>query len=283
MASYRSYLRARDGFSDIIYSAFPSPPDVNDQKFLGNTTDNVTAPFQGEVTPFFASILPDQELVEHKFDKRESSEDPSSATESSTGNIPAPQISADGSAVQANLYPYPMAQPMKLFNRGQDGEHYGFYSYFDRSVLMQLPSANTSGSAVATTLSANAVCIWSQTRFLVQMWTRFGFLRSSAPNGTSSADDFSQSGSFDLPVTISIDRHGGDPDKKGVYCYGLDEHKHPLAHARFIVNEDRAFGGSTVNAAPTPFAASSVGPDKADGFGGSDGGTGGCKCVWATR
>ena len=277
-------LVARDIFTGLITTPDPAPPSTPDYTFLGNTTDNVALPFDGEKTPFTISFLPFASPNATQASKRDTN-----SSNSSPVNLPRPEIDANGTASPAQLYPLPSAQPLKLFDRGKQTEHYGFYTYFDKSIFMRYPPSNS--STLAPTYDpandrggiprdqANVRCTWSQTRFLVQIWTKgdpssiIGPTNSSAssPNATSSALDSTPPGSFTLPITIKIDRHGGDPAKKGLYCDALGNQSKPQGQA-VEVDEDR---GTLVNPAAGPFTA---GKGAAEKFGGYDGGSGGCWC-----
>jgi hypothetical protein len=73
-------------------------------------------------------------------------------------------------------------------------------------------------------------------------------------------------------VTVTLDRHGGNPAKKNLYCYQMEsdgtiQNKDSKKSFQF---EDRAFGGNLVNG--TQGKTSVTGP--------IDGGTGGCRCQW---
>ena len=283
------YLTARDGFDEMTKSALPPAPSDEDQAFLGNTTDNVAQPFDGESTPFVISFLPTVNPDPKGHSKRANAQDSSSPNP--FNSFPPPLLATNNTAAEADLLPYPSAQPLKLYNRGKDSEHYGFYSYFDRSMFLKLTnsSQNTTdpinGDGGSERQDANARCTWSQTRFLVQIWTKPSGDQqvtpslSSSPNSTNTATDFSGSGTFPLPVTVTVDRHGGDPAKKAVYCYALDQFQRPIADQKGIVGEARGFGGTPVNPAPGPFASMTVSAQNG-GFGGIDGGSGGCGCQW---
>lgn len=298
-------LRVRDVFTDSLYTPNPSPPSQDDQKFLGNTTDGNSLPFDGEYTPFSISFIPATPIATKLF-KRDSS----NPFPNLTSVIPAPSLGSDGTAAAANLYPFPYAQPLLLFDRGLSTEHYGFYTYFDRSIFLKstalldasganlapIPDDDNGGSPE---IAATVRCTWTQTRFLVQIWTNKGASAAllSRPIGstptattstsptqtynasTSSANNFSRPGSFPYPVSITLDRHGGDISKKMIYCYGLDVREHVLTDHKKIQLEDRGFAGKLVNPSLGTFG--SVNVSVADGGpGGIDGGSGGCLCQW---
>ena len=295
-------LRARDQFTNSLFTPNPAPPSQDDQNFLGNTTDNNTTPAAGEATPFFISFLPTTPSTTVKLLRRQ--DNGTNPFPNISIAIPPPSTNSDGTAAAANLYPFPSAQPLQLYNRGRSDEHYGFYTYFDRSIFLRsqdllnstsqpnVPDDEDGGSLES---AASVRCTWTQTRFLVQIWTNAGNALSllSASNGTatnstsanaasseSSADDFTRPGSFPYPVSITMDRHGGDIAKKMIYCYGMDENERIVSSEKEIHIENRDAGGpGLVNPAQGIFASTNV--STADGGpGGIDGGLGGCRCLW---
>lgn len=313
--TFRVEIRYRNGTSNSttgssnstrtkrdIWTADPSPPSVADQTFLGNTTDGNAKPYAGEETPFYLSVLSAAHLSSTNIFRRSTN----------LTIIPAPTEDSDGTAAAAILYPLPSSQPVRLYNRGESSEHYGFYTYFDKSIFLH-SSASLNGSTAdydsedengGTTLAnAQARCTWSQTRFLVQIWTNpsgMGYsLLSGSGNSTSatatatststsstatsssSATDYLRPGSFPYPVTVTIDRHGGDAEKKRLYCWGIEENGHyNLTEGKFQI-ENRSVGGTLVNPALTSSSTSSSDSSSASTYGGIDGGTGGCECQWA--
>lgn len=305
-------LAKRDIFSDLVKTARPSPPPKPDQAFLGNTTDKNIAPFAGEDTPFIMSVLPLDDATEShisKEDGKDLSRRSTNATQQTLSRVPKPLLAMNTTVAPASLYPLPAAQPLYLFNRGKDDEHYGFYSYFDRSIFLSLSNDtlagtdssrdNTANAAASNTdggaprSQANAVCTFTETRFLVQLWTRApGPSRLSATSLTSQSDKtasataFDRPGSFPYAVTISLDRHGGDATKKGVFCYGLDNGGKVLTEQKVVIDENRGVGGTLVNPARGPFEKGEGGDEGRESvFGtgqrGVDGGNGGCGCSWA--
>lgn len=306
----RSYLHNRDTLQDSLFSPSPTPPSQEDQDFLGKTTDNNTAPFTGEETPFFMSFIPASKLPAQRLMKRQAKQGKNSTDPfpDITEAIPPPDTNSDGTAAAANLLPLPVAQPLRLFNRGLASEHYGFYTYFDRSIFLkstallndtgptagEIPADRDGG---ADKSAATVRCTWRQTRFLVQIWTNSGAaapLLGSTSNDTStkstekdhdptnltssSANNFVRPGSFPYPVSITLDRHGGALAQKFIFCYGLDNRGRIILEKKKIQLEDRAFGGQLVNPA-VAFKRTKVGK-KEGGPGGIDGGSGGCGCQW---
>lgn len=303
------------------WTASPAVPRLIDQTFLGNTTDNITTPFQGEDTPFYITFLSPVDVTNTsaEYVKRDvvsstvtgtgtgltttvtqpgatgtaatthasatgtgtatstgtkTGINAASGTQTQTGTstatgtstvaklIPAPALASDGTAAAATLYPLPVQQPIKLYNRGLPTEHYGFFTFFDKSIFLASDASVTGGSTDSDTRDANGGsketeasvrCTWSQTRFLVQIWTQpqnvthmsltaisnttatatssstASAASSTATSGsssgsvaTSSANNFTSPGSFPYPITITIDRHGGVATEKLAYCYGIE-------------------------------------------------------------
>jgi hypothetical protein len=314
--------RQNDPFTNEIFTPNPAAPAPAEQVFLGNTTDNITVPFDGEATPFFITFLSTSPVLPAAFDNtsatgsRFRSRQTSNSSNDITSGIPAPDIGSDGTAAQANLLPdapLPYSQPVRLYNRGQSTEHYGFYSYFDRAIFLTNttvvandetgPSQDQNGGS--TKAQANWRCTFSQTRFLVRIWTNAEFgatllnggptifpggtgSSSTSAQANSTATDFTPPGSFPYPISITLDRHGGDMNKKGAYCYKMD----PSGNGDIIVDstspqvvaENRGAGGVAVNPAPSKLTLASGGNADGSGFnssaGGIDGGTGGCSCEW---
>ncbi|KAL1998308.1 hypothetical protein VTN02DRAFT_6428 [Thermoascus thermophilus] len=291
------------------FSPSPTPPSMADQTFLGNTTDGNSAPFAGEETPFFLTVLSPDKVPASRLARR--AEDDVSFP-NLTDVIPPPDLASDGTAAPANLYPLPVSQPVRLYNRGLPNEHYGFYTYFDRSIFLKstAPLNNSDPGEVPDDLNggctkdaARVRCTWAQTRFLIQIWTQPAQSKmalvggpspvSLAPQGTaddassyqnltsSSANDFTRPGSFPYPVTITLDRHGGDVTKKMVYCYGMDTRERIVPSEKKLQVEFRGFGGTWIDPAPGVFNITAT--DDTDGGGseqGFDGGSGGCSCQW---
>lgn len=297
-----------DPFTNDLFVANPPTPNQPDQLFLGQTTDNITVPFNGEETPFYISFMSAFPQIPDAFQDNTTKSVTRRSTNGSLNGIPAPAINSDGTPVPAALVPinpFPLAQPVRLYNRGLQDEHYGFYTYYDKSIYLSGVSidngAPSAGSNIAVDADqdggslksqARTVCTWSQTRFLVKIFTNPSFGASLLPstinanltdpednkskNKTSSATNFDRPGSFPYPTTIIVDRHGGDIDSKAIYCYGIDNGQ-VLTNSRMLNGEVRGFNGQLINAVPSIDGDNSSFNRTA---GGIDGGTGGCFCNW---
>ena len=306
------------------WDAVPPAPSDKDQRFLGNTTDGNVAPFEGEETPFFITFLSTSESsssssssdhTRRAFTNPDANPNPTLTRRSSTASfpnlkdiIPSPATGKNGSPAPATLYPLPSSQPVRLYNRDKEDEHYGFYTYFDRSIFLQSSAPLNGGSSDdiegdkdggSKMEDASVRCTWAQTRFLVQIWTGQGggkkvLLQSSTststttstaaqPTSTGDAESYTRPGTLPYPITLTLDRHGGAAKKKMVYCYGIDDDGAMNATALKLQLEDRAYKGSLVNEAPGVFNNTDVvaGDDgDVEGKGGVDGGDGGCGCSW---
>lgn len=285
------FLYVRETFTSSSFSPNPSPASQEDQAFLGNTTDKNASPVDGVPTPFFLSVISPPGTSTQRLLKRA---DTNNSFPDLTKLIPPPDVNSDGTAASANLYPFPTSQPLRLYDQGLATEHYGFYQYFDRSIFLKstalLDDTNTSIGDVpddkdggSTKSAATVRCTWAQTRFLVQIWTKQGsglkLLGNPSPSGNLTAADATRPGSFPYPVTVTLDRHGGDISKKIIYCYGLDNRGRINSTRKKLQLEDRGAGGALENPALGPFATTKI-LKKDGGPGGIDGGSGGCGCRW---
>jgi hypothetical protein len=124
-------LTKRDSSSN--WTPIPEPPSLEEQKFIGQTTDNITSdPKEGEQTPFYISFQTTASTPSKMRKRQESGSDP---FPDPTANIPPPALNPDGTVKAANLLPLPVMQPLRLYDRGLPTEHYGCYNYFDRSIF----------------------------------------------------------------------------------------------------------------------------------------------------
>ncbi|KOS44512.1 hypothetical protein ACN38_g4578 [Penicillium nordicum] len=300
-----SKLRIR---GDGPFNPSPSAPTDAEQSFLGQYTDNNTTPYAGEETPFYMSLLSPVSLSSASIYRRSDTSN-GTAYPNISSIIPAPEENADGTPSAAMLYPLPSSQPIRLYDRGLATEHYGFYSYFDKSIFLTSQTKPSPADKNGGTSKSDAKyrCTWSQTRLLIQIWTqpdkinRYLLPKSNntgtstttssptttkststnEPTSSSSATDFIRPGSFPYPVTITVDRHGGAEKKKMVYCYPLEDDGHYNITAVQLQLEERAAGGELVNPAGGLFKGLSETKNATteDAFG-VDGGNGGCGCQW---
>ena len=262
------------------FSPDPSPPDYQEMWFLGNYTDDIKADEKaGEPTPFYISLLNSSHATETtKLEKRQN------VSVSIPSILPSPDLNQDGTPKPAVMIPEPVQQPVRLYDRGLPTEHYGFYTYFKRTIyLKSVTVLNETDSDVpldedggCAETEAKFLTTWSETRLLVQIWTQSlnsntSKLLTSAGQGTiNGTKELIRPGTMPWPVTVTLDTHGGDPAKKFVWDWSIDNRQQlNMDDPKLLVN-DMSFAGSWINKR-------SRGDKK---FGGFDGGTGGCKCEW---
>ncbi|KAI1120006.1 hypothetical protein F5Y10DRAFT_142661 [Nemania abortiva] len=270
---------------DNGFTPDPAPPSLEEMRFLGNTTDDIQSDRkEGEPTPFFISLLSaiDKAIGPDILTRRQGN-----AIGGSPGNgtlgfnfsdlLPPPELNPDGTGAPARLFPLPVQQPVRLFDRDLPTEHYGFYTYFDKKIYMvnsthRDPADEEGGVPIA---DAHSLVTFAQTRFLVKMWTRMQnttqLLGSGDPSVNTTATPSVQPGSMPYPVTVIEDMHGGDQSKKMDFSFGVFSNMQiDRADAKGII-ANIGFNGTVVNSRIN-------GPDSS--LGGVDGGTGGCRCEW---
>lgn len=296
LSSLASKLRRRDDIS--AFNPKPSPPAFKEMFFLGETTDNITSKDKGgEPTPFYISLLDsvNDTVSTPQLSKRQNSGsgdtlDDSSENESLRdllNRLLPPELDDDGTPTRARLLPNPVQQPVRLYDRGLETEHYGFYTYFRRTIFLKsvtrlnetddgdIPIDEEGGCRKT---EAAFMTTWAETRLLIQIWTQTlnrntSALLESGP-ALKSSPDLIRPGTMPYPVTITLDTHGGDPDKKVVWEWPMDDRQRlDLKDPQLLANNLK-FGGTVVN----PRGGRN---NETEEFGGFDGGSGGCRCEWS--
>ncbi|KAF7545486.1 hypothetical protein G7Z17_g9124 [Cylindrodendrum hubeiense] len=266
----------------LKFSPSPDAPDYKEMFFLGNTTDDIQSDEKGgEPAPFYISLLESLDSV----DSEELSKRATDTNVSLPDVLPSPDLNEDGTPKSAVLLPNPVQQPVRLFDRGLPTEHYGFYTYFKRTIYLKSVTVLNDTDDADVPLDKNGGCseseadfltTWSQTRVLVQIWTQtldansstlFSSTGQSSINGTS---DLIRPGTMPYPVTVTLDTHGGDPTEKFVWAWPIDDRQELDVDNPKLLANNIGVGGTWINKR-------SRGDEK---YGGFDGGTGGCKCQW---
>nr|XP_036585602.1 glycoprotease family protein [Colletotrichum truncatum]KAF6795653.1 glycoprotease family protein [Colletotrichum truncatum] len=277
LARAGAYIRRQNA----AFKPNPSPPSFQEMYFLGNTTDGVVSDEKGgEPTPFYLSMLRsvNDTVGPNAMDKRQSSGGGDISV-----NLPPPDLEADGTGAPAQLFPHAVQQPVRLYDRGLPTEHYGFYTYFKRTIYLKsvttlngtdgesdVPLDKDGGSRRS---EAKFLVTWSQTRFLVQIWTRSQNTTQLLGNrdGTEKGATIAESpGMMPYPVTIKTDTHGGKSGEKFVWHWPVNDRQGIDTSTPKLLPNDLSFGGTRVNPRK----------DRDESFGGFDGGTGGCRCEW---
>ncbi|KAK2611037.1 hypothetical protein N8I77_004419 [Diaporthe amygdali] len=285
--------RATTTLYDTGIAPRPDPPSFQEMWFLGNTTDGIVSDDKaGEPTPFYISFFTNTSGTAGP--NMLTSETDASAAKRGIGNgigsgsdssdsltefLPPPLLDADGTGAPAQLRPYPLQQPLRLFDRGLPTEHYGFYTYFNKTIYVTSVDGNETAAAASDAnggsreSNAKYLATWTQTRFVVKIWTRKGagarLVGGSGP--AAGVDSTAMPGTFPYPVTVGEDTHGGSVDLKATFAYGVEPDQHVNTTDATLFTNDVGFGGEVVNPRL---------PNGDLSWGGVDGGTGGCRCEW---
>ncbi|KAM0434492.1 hypothetical protein ACHAPT_003588 [Fusarium lateritium] len=274
IAARASSLIRKRQTSDFAPS--PDQPNFEEMWFLGNTTDGIKSDEKaGEATPFYISLVDSIETEETKeLVKRETSPN---VKVNLTDALPSPELSEDGKPKPAVLLPQPVQQPVRLYDRGLPTEHYGFYTYFKRSIYLKSVTVLNDTKEGDIPLDEDGGCgeteadfltTWSETRLLVQIWTRKLADNTSTlmePKGMGSINgstELIRPGTMPYPVTVTMDTHGGDRGKKFVWAWPIDNRQQVDEGNPKLLANNIAYGGTWINKR-------SDGDEK---FGGFDGG-----------
>lgn len=255
----------------------PKPPSFEEMFFLGDTTDGIVSEDKaGEPTPFYISLLrsADDSVGPNRIDKRSNTISPRQFSK----KLPDPEVDEDGTGAPARLLPEARQQPVRLYDRGLPTEHYGFYTYFKRTIYLHSVAANDTDGVARDTdggaekEDANFIVTWSETRFLVKLWTKSDskeLLSRGREDGIEESKEMTRPGTMPYPVTMQLDTHGGKASSKFVWAWEVEDGKINADNGKFLSN-NIGQGGELFNPRS----------DGDDSFGGVDGGTGGCRCEW---
>ncbi|KAK5990304.1 hypothetical protein PT974_08571 [Cladobotryum mycophilum] len=278
----RRGIRRRDTIDG--FQSNPSPPSFKEMWFLGETTDDVKSSEKaGEPAPFFISILSSVNATVNS-PTLTRKRGLTGGNDTLAGLLPSPDLEADGTPKPAVMIPQPVQQPVRLYDRGLPTEHYGFYTYFKRTIYLKsvtvlnqtegnVPLDEDGGSRKN---EANYLVTWAQTRMLVQIWTRqldgntTSLLKPSTDGGINNSTQLIRPGTMPYPVTLTLDTHGGNPKEKVVWDWPMDSRQKLSVNKAELLANNMAAGGTWINHRGSGDAK----------FGGFDGGSGGCKCQW---
>ena len=135
---------------------------------------------------------------------------------------------------ESHMVPFAVAnQPLRLFDRGLESEHFGFHVYFDKTIQFanesRLADSRDTGGVAA--VDSRYRVQWSNTRFKVSIFTK------QTTEKTVETKDGSE---MDLPVDIWEDRVGGDRQGRTIMAVVLDSKG--VAGNREGVPEERGIG-----------------------------------------
>lgn len=267
------------------FSPKPDPPPFKEMWFLGNATDGIKSEEKGgEPAPFYISIIKSiNDTAETPIlDKRQTTIGKDNPLED---HIPLPDLLEDGTPALARMLPNVVHQPVRLYDRGLPTEHYGFYTYFQRTIYLRSVSKNNDADKGEVPQDENGGCrkseanflaTWSETRMLVQIWTQTLDSNSSKlfnpdnHGGINGTTELIRPGTMPYPVTVTLDTHGGTPKDKLLWHWPLNERQELDQQSPKLMANDMSKGGTYIN--PRSSGNGSLG--------GFDGGTGGCKCEW---
>ncbi|KAI0970386.1 hypothetical protein F4678DRAFT_137891 [Xylaria arbuscula] len=261
-------VHERRGFTtDAGFKPDPEPPTLNEMRFLGNTTDGIKSERkEGEPTPFFISLLDsiDDTVGPDTLARRQGNGLGGAGNFNLTAILPAPALNPDNTGAPAVLFPHPVQQPVRLFDRNLPTEHYGFYNYFAKTIYMansgkRDPADENGGVPIE---DATSLVTFSQTRFLVQIWTRMN--ATQLLNNSSESD--AKANAMPYPITVTEDMHGGSATTKYDFSYGVLGNMEIDRNNATLLGADIGFQGTIVSGSTA--------------LGGFNGGTGGCRCEW---
>ncbi|OAA43161.1 Peptidase M22, glycoprotease [Metarhizium rileyi] len=260
----------------------PAPPQFKEMWFLGETTDNIKSDQKGgEPAPFYISLLKSTNDTAPTPNLARRGVSPNIGNTTFKNLIPPPDVERDGTSAPAVLMPKPVQQPVRLYDRGLPTEHYGFYTYFRRTIFLKsvnIPNKTDSNVPLdedggCRKTEASHLVTWGETRLHVQIWTRAlsrntsSLLEPDDGKGIGGTGELVRPGTMPYPVTISQDTHGGDPDKKLVWDRPVDERLQvETVEAQALIN-NMGIGGTWINKRAS-------GDAKLGGFDGGSGGSG---------
>lgn len=236
------------------WAPFPERiPDDSEYAKLADVDGIQSDNKSGEKTPFYISLQTDKRpIVARNIDSAdtgsidqelESVEDFDSVdAEPTSQELDTRRSRRSISKRQATKVPSQMLpgtllnQPLRLFDRGLESEHYGFFVYYkktinvlaaDPSSVTPLTEASDADGGVAAIISGGQEVTWENTRFRVAIWTKKRTSGQMDVIGTEGQRLSSQIGAFDgsfpYPVSVIEDRNG----ENGQIWYGKKNFQAP--------------------------------------------------------
>lgn len=215
------------------WAPFPERiPDDSEYAKLADVDGIQSDNKSGEKTPFYISLQTDKKpIVARDIDsvgaESASQELESVETESAGHGLDTKRSRRSISRRQAAKIPSQMLpgtllnQPLRLFDRGLESEHYGFFVYYKKTinVLAADPSsvspfteASDADGGVAAIVTGGQEVTWENTRFRVAIWTKKRTSGQMDVIGSEGQRLSSQIGAFDgsfpYPVSVIEDRNG---------------------------------------------------------------------------
>lgn len=176
----------------------------------------------GEKTPFYISLQTDRKPITASA----SDVDSDAEARRSRRSISKRQVAKAPSQMLPGTL---LNQPLRLFDRGLETEHYGFFVYYQKTIhvlaadpssVTRLTEASDANGGVSAAISNSLQVTWENTRFRVAIWTKKRTSGQMDVIGSEGQRLSSQIGAFDgsfpYPVSVVEDRNGS----KGQVWYG---------------------------------------------------------------
>lgn len=213
--------------STLQWAPFPEQvPNDTEYASLAGVDGIQSGNKSGEKTPFYLSMQTDQNPIITRDITTETEDVESINQGTSRRRSRRSVLKRQASQTPALMLPMTLRnQPLRLFDRGLDTEHYGFFVYYKKTihVLAVSPSdvtpytaANDANGGVSALVSNSNEVTWDNTRFKVEIWTK---KRASGEMDLINAEGqrlSSQTGAFDnffpYPVSVTEDRNGDKGD-----------------------------------------------------------------------
>lgn len=258
-------ISVRNATTDSEAQWAPVPEQVpSDAEYasLGDV-DGIQSNKSGEATPFLFSMQTDQNpIIARDVETGQDDEDSTRDEELSdveTEHLAKPTsessirrrsrkflLKRQASQIPSIMLPTTLQnQPLRLFDRGLDTEHYGFFIYYKKTIhvlaadprnVTQLTAASDAHGGVSAVISNSKLVTWENTRFKVVIWTKKRASGEMDLINSKGQRLSSETGAFDnffpYPVSVIEDRNGN----KGDVWYGNN------FQPRIIVNEEEGKG-----------------------------------------
>lgn len=223
----------------------PSPeqiPDDSEYAKLADVDGIQSDNKSGEKTPFYISLQTDKKPIVARNPDSAGTESTDQEPELVREELDTRRSRRSISKRQATKAPSQMLpgtllnQPLRLFDRDLESEHYGFFIYYKKTInvlaadptgVSPFTEASDADGGVAAVVSGGQEVTWEDTRFRVAIWTKRRTSGQMDVIGAEGQRLSSQIGAFDgsfpYPVSVIEDRNG----EKGQVWYGKKNFQAP--------------------------------------------------------
>lgn len=218
LPNFEFTIRVRNAAATTAASAAqwaPFPVEVpGDSEYaeLAKVDDIQSDNKSGEKTPFYISLQTDRKAI------ATGDVDSADDTRRSRRSISKRQLAKTPSQMLPGTL---LNQPLRLFDRGLETEHYGFFVYYQKTIrvlaadpssVTRLTEASDANGGVSASISNSQQVTWENTRFRVAIWTKKRTSGQMDVIGSEGQRLSSQIGAFDgsfpYPVSVIEDRNG---------------------------------------------------------------------------